>query len=818
MGASDCLHNLVKLCLCLCFAPSLVSATGGGDCQHKLYTGFDSRVKARVMGRLEPGRESIVGFDVVRGTPVVALPHRLVLFHKRRANLFVEDEVQGVISDSAGNLLVQVKDTDRSDHSIVKQLGPHGFAVDSKLTADVRGTLHGSGTKLFLEAISDETQTTLLARRRDGAYTVMTNLKGELRTVSWNKSGLAAVASNTALIWPTGSTDVSTLAADKGLEHARDICLVGSDRAILTLNDSVLVLTHENATVLVGMQARCAWDGKALYLLDERTGLIWWVSGAEQLGTSVGDLVYAQQLVQTLSPADPSDNPMALEAARLVGCNEVMKMRAMASASPVPPWEAAVSALLDLAAQLMEEKRYDEAADAYKRVLWTNKDNPKAKAGFEKVQRAQLAERAVTVEHAKQLMDDGKYNDATDAYKRVLRDDKNNVEAKLGLEKVQRAEAAEREIAVRKDTIEPTVEHAKQLMDEGKYDEAADAYKRLLQTNKANAEAKTGLQEVQRAQAAERDISVRQQTVRPAIEHAKQLMNEGKYDEAAEDYKHLLRTNKANAEAKAGLEEVQRAQAAEREIANARTTTFNAAPPTLAHAKQLMDEGQYDEAAATYRRILQTNKDNLKAKAGLERVQRAQAAERELATVRTTPEQRSMNNSTRERSDPGDYASTRSAIPPPSPAISRPLTQYWWCEGYYTTGMEPNGNRTAHTETHYVITYIFGQTVDIATPIDVSRKFKEWMNARVRGYDYASSDCHAAYSEDTAERGRQIGLNTKPNNLEQIRWSPGYEYDPTHQTQALPNSRPVPSYPPTPKPLPPAPTTPNCGGAVCTVH
>lgn len=624
--------------LCLCFAPLVLSAATGGDCQHKLYTGFDSRVKAKIVGRLGTGHESIVGFDVVRGTPVVSLPHRLVLFQKKRLNLFVEDEVQGIVSDSAGNLILQVRDPANSERSLVKQLGSHGLQPNSKLTQDVRGTLHGSGTTLFIEAISDQTQTALLARRRDGAYTVMTNLKGELRTLSWNKNGLAAVVSNTALIWPTGSKEVTALAADTGLEHARDICMIGSDRAILALNDSVLVLTHENATVLVGMQARCAWDGKSLYLLDERSGLIWSVSGVEQLGTSAGDLAYAGELIGSLSPDYPNDNPVALEAARLVGCNEVMRLRPLTLDAATPPWETALSNLLALATQLVEEKRYDEASQAYKRVLWADKGNLKAKAGLEKVQQAQVVERAVTIEHAKQLMDDGKYDEAASAYRQVLRTDKSNLMAKSGLEQVQRAQAAEREIAVRQETIKPALEHARQLMDEGKYEEAAAAYRSVLQTSKANAEAKVGLEEVQHAKAAEREIAVRQQTVQPALEHAKQLMDQGKYDEATQAYRRVLQTNKANAQAKAGLEEVQRAQAAEREIANARTSSTPSVP-TIAHAKQLMDEGKYDEATETYKQILRNDKNNVRAKAGLEKVQRAQAAERQIASLRASPVQ-----------------------------------------------------------------------------------------------------------------------------------------------------------------------------------
>jgi len=51
----------------------------------------------------------------------------------------------------------------------------------------------------------------------------------------------------------------------------------------------------------------------------------------------------------------------------------------------------------------------------------------------------------------------------------------------------------------------------------------------------------------------------------------------------------------------------------------------------------LMDEGKYDEAAETYKQILRNDKNNVRAKAGLENVQRAQAAERQIASIRANP-------------------------------------------------------------------------------------------------------------------------------------------------------------------------------------
>src|SRR5262249_18408096 len=96
----------------------------------------------------------------------------------------------------------------------------------------------------------------------------------------------------------------------------------------VTLRDSVVILSRDGATVLVGMQARCAWDGTSLYLLDQQSGLVWAVSGAESLGTAVVDRGYAATLVHSLPKNSPDNAPQALEAARFVGCNEATQLRA----------------------------------------------------------------------------------------------------------------------------------------------------------------------------------------------------------------------------------------------------------------------------------------------------------------------------------------------------------------------------------------------------------------------------------------------------------------------------------------------------------
>jgi len=356
-------------------------------------------------------------------------------------------------------------------------------------------------------------------------------------------------------------------------------------------------------------------------------------------------------------------------------------------------------------------------------------------------------------------------------------------------------------------------------MDEGKYDEAATAYKGVLQSNKSNAEAKAGIEEVQRAKAAEREIAVRQQSIRPGIEHAKLLMDQGKYDEAADAYKRVLQTNNANAEAKAGLEQVQRARAAEREIANGRSTPSNSQPPTLAHAKQLMDDGKYDEATETYKQILRNDKNNARAKAGLEKVQRAQAAEHQIASIRSSPTERSDLP----HRDPNPAYSSAAGEVNNGAGRAKMFDGYAYCFASKLLPKFRDSDRNLYT---VVLTRSFG--TQCKEPVDANwgvannsdcagnldKLFAQAIPARFgldEEQEARTQNCHLFQSMQEAENQfQQVKLNAGRNDytVEVLDWTPSSGYSgPESDANA---TRPIAA-------PPPSETGPRMGYFYCTV-
>ena len=210
---------------------------------------------------------------------------------------------------------------------------PVFFEPDTKLTSTVTGHLSNSGNTAFLDTTEKDSQVHFVARSSDGSALPIADVRGKLHAVSWDEIGLAAVLDNSLFVWEAGGSEFVRLKADFDLQVARSVCLVGPRRAVVALPSAVVLVTEDAETPILGFTARCAWAHGILYLLDERGGLIWTVTGLEQLGTRSADRAYALKLVgQMPTNADESD-PRFLEAARSLGCEEARKARGAASTS-----------------------------------------------------------------------------------------------------------------------------------------------------------------------------------------------------------------------------------------------------------------------------------------------------------------------------------------------------------------------------------------------------------------------------------------------------------------------------------------------------
>jgi hypothetical protein len=293
-----------------------VAATAAPRCEDALFSGIDSRLAPDILGAV-PDPKLMIGFEVFDGVPVVASRDQLLVIGPKGISKIGMTAVRGISVDARKNVLVQ---TDRN----IEALGESGLTPENQLTEVIHGHLFDSGAPVLLEVRSKDRVTEFVARRRDGRQSfLIASFAGSVVASSWNKFGLAAIVEDSLYVWNAGSQMVVRLVTDRGLRSAKDVVLVGSDRAIVTLKATVLLVAPETVLIVAAMHlARCRYEDGLLYLVNGQNGLIWALKGLDKLGTKAGDRTHALEL---LKKASGEDSPPFLEAARIIGCDQARK-------------------------------------------------------------------------------------------------------------------------------------------------------------------------------------------------------------------------------------------------------------------------------------------------------------------------------------------------------------------------------------------------------------------------------------------------------------------------------------------------------------
>jgi hypothetical protein len=248
----------------------VVSAHGAEDppCPEALYVGFDSRLTSHILGRAPLRKEPVQGFEIVNKRPLVSFAHRVVeLRDKTPTTLSTADTLTGLAVDDTGRAWFTSK------RGILRREATQ-ITPDPLFTKVIEGKLYNSGSPVFLEAFPNGGNTAFATRRHDGLPYPILNAEGKLRAASWNPLGLAAVVGSSLLTWEAGAERVAVLATDRGLEAARDVCLISPGRAVVTLKHAIVLVTDQTQLVVALFPARCRWSDGKLYLLDENTGAV----------------------------------------------------------------------------------------------------------------------------------------------------------------------------------------------------------------------------------------------------------------------------------------------------------------------------------------------------------------------------------------------------------------------------------------------------------------------------------------------------------------------------------------------------------------
>jgi len=297
--------------------------------------------------------------------------------------------------------------------------------------------------------------------------------------------------------------------------------------------------------------------------------------------------------------------------------------------------ESQIETALAQGDESLKAGQWDQAQAAFDKVLLLDPGNRKATSAVNKIRKGRETE----AERARQGQE-------------------TKAQEQLRLQ----AEQKERE---RQGQLDAALAQGKQLLEARQWDQAQAAFAKALEIDPKNRTANRSLSQIESERQAEAARATEQQeakareearrlaeqqeqenqkrleaerqkaaTINEALRLAKGHLKDERFDAAAQSYKSIVALDPTNAEATAGLEDVNKARQAAAERAQRAQQELQAAQRMekvkgdVAFANTQYKAGQYDKALETYRRVLKDDPENKAALKGLERVKAAQDAAR----------------------------------------------------------------------------------------------------------------------------------------------------------------------------------------------
>ena len=204
------------------------------------------------------------------------------------------------------------------------------------------------------------------------------------------------------------------------------------------------------------------------------------------------------------------------------------------------------------AQQLYDEAKYHEALDKWREVLNLNSKNQKAKEGIKTAEEKLKGREGIMINglssRAQKLFEERRYAEASAKWGEVLKLDPENRKAIKGIREANRILEKLQEGKRKIDALKIS---AQRLHDKGKYSEAIDKWKEVLNLDSENQTAKEGIKTAEEKLKGREGIS-------GLSSQAQRLFEEKRYAEASVKWGEVLKLDSANSKAIEGIEEAER--------------------------------------------------------------------------------------------------------------------------------------------------------------------------------------------------------------------------------------------------------------------
>jgi hypothetical protein len=127
------------------FHGTTATASTAASCEQHLYAPADGRLTPHLLGRLSKSDGPTVGFEILDGHPLVAMPHQLIGFTERSVNKMVVTQlITGLSVLPAARVELQTS-------AGFQTVGKNGTNPDGIMTRAIHGRLYASGTSISVE-------------------------------------------------------------------------------------------------------------------------------------------------------------------------------------------------------------------------------------------------------------------------------------------------------------------------------------------------------------------------------------------------------------------------------------------------------------------------------------------------------------------------------------------------------------------------------------------------------------------------------------------------------------------------------------------